>query len=387
MPVNKIAVVGAGNGGHAMAAHKTLDGFEVSLFELPRFADNIRQVLSTGQITIEWPERKKETVKIHQVTTDIAATLKGAEIVFVVTPAFGHKTMAEVCAPHVEEGQIIVLTPGSGGSLEFARIFKAQGVDKNVLLCESCTLPYGARLAGLRREGSAERPGRVLIHTEAVTLPTGVFPANRTDEAISKLQEVYPTIIPAANVLEAALNNPNPIVHPAATLLSVTRIEYSGGEFYLYREGMTPAVARVFEALERERLAILDRLGFKLHHYAGLDARGYNLGETLEECHNRILNTSMDAAFGAGSIEAGMQMKGPTSMQDRYVTEDVPYGLVLLATLGRLLDIPTPISDAIINLFGAINRADYWTEGRGVDELGLGGMSVEQIKAFLRTGG
>jgi opine dehydrogenase len=377
MSVKRIAVIGAGNGGHAMAAHKTLDGFEVSLFELPRFADNIRQVLDTGQITIEWPEQRKETVRIHQVTTDIAAALKGAEVIFVVTPAFGHKTMAEGCAPHVEEGQIICLTPGSGGSLDFARIFRAQGVDENVLLCEGCTLPYGARLAG---------PGHVLVYTEAVTLPTGVFPANRTDEAIARLREVYPSITPAANVLEAALNNPNPIVHPAATLLSVTRIEYSGGEFYLYREGMTPAVARVYEALERERLAILERLGLKLHHYADLDARGYNLGVTLEECHDRILNTSMDAAFGAGSIEVGMKMRGPTSMQDRYVTEDVPYGLVLLATLGRLLDIATPITDAVINLWGAINRADYWTEGRGVDELGLGGMNVAQIKAFLETG-
>jgi len=376
MSVKKIAVIGAGNGGHAMAAHKTLDGFEVSLFELPHYSNSLRHVLDTGHITIEWPERK-ETVTVHHVTTDIATALKGAQIVFVVTPAFGHKTMAEVCAPYMENDQIIILMPGSGGSLEFARTFKTQGVDKDILLCECCTLPYGARLAG---------PGHVLIHIEAVTLPTGVFPAHRTDEAIAKLQEVYPAIVPTANVLEAAINNPNPIVHPAATLLSATRIEYSEGEFYLYKEGMTPAVARVYEALERERLAILDRLGLKLHHYANLDARGYNLGETLEECHNRILNTSMDAAFGVESIEAGIQMKGPASMHDRFVTEDVPYGLVLLSTLGQLLDIPTPISDAIVNLSGAINRVDYWAKGRGVNELGLGEMSLEQIQTFLKSG-
>ena len=137
---------------------------------------------------------------------------------------------------------------------------------------------------------------------------------------------------------------------------------------------------------EGERLALLDRLGLKLYHYAGLDARGYNLGETVQECHTRILNTSMDAAFGADSIEVGCRMKGPSSIKDRYVTEDVPYGLALLSSLGRLLDIPTPISDAIVNLCGAINRVDYWAGGRGVDELGLGGMSVEQIKTFLETG-
>jgi len=376
MPVKKIAVVGAGNGGHAMAAHKTLDGFEVSLFELPRFKNTIRTVIDTGHITIEWPSRK-ETVRVHNVTTDIATALKGAGIVFVVVPAFGHKTMAEVCAPYVEDDQIIILMPGSCGSLEFAQIFKAYGVNKDILLCECSTLPYGARLV---------QPGHVFIHIEAVTLPTGVFPAHRTDEATARLQEVYPTIVPTANVLEAAINNPNPIVHPAATLLSATRIEYSDGEFYLYKEGMTPAVARVYEALERERLTILGQLGLKLYHFDELEARGYNLGETVEECHKRILNTSMDAAFGANSIEAGIQMKGPASMYDRFVTEDVPYGLVLLSTLGQLLGIATPISDAIINLSGAINCVDYWAQGRGVNELGLGEMNLEQIQKFLTTG-
>jgi opine dehydrogenase len=355
----KIAIIGAGNGGHAMAAHKTLDGFEVNLFELPKFASNIHQLLDTQQITVEWSKRK-ETVRISKVTTDIATAIKGVQIIFVVTPAFGHKTIAEL-----------------GGSLEFASIFKTGGVNKNVLLCECCTLPYGTRLDG---------PAHVLIHCEAVSLPTGVFPSIQTDEAISKLQEIYPKIIPTANVLEAALNNPNPIVHPAATLLSISRIEYSEGDFYLYREAMTPAVARTFEALEQERFAILDRLGLKFYHYSNLNLQDCNLGETIEECHERILNTTMDAAFGVNSIQAGTEMKGPKSMQDRFITEDVPYGLVLLSTLGRFLSIPTPISDAIINLSGAINRTDYWSAGRGVNDLGLGGMSKKEIQVFLRVG-
>ncbi len=79
-------------------------------------------------------------------------------------------------------------------------------------------------------------------------------------------------------------------------------------------------------------------------------------------------------------------MKGPASMQDRFVTEDVPYGLVLLSTLGRLLDIPTPVADAIVNLCEASNRADYRAEGRGVDELGLAGMRVAQVRTFLEKG-
>jgi opine dehydrogenase len=375
MPERKIAILGAGNGGHAMAAHKSLDGFDVNLYELPRFEDNVQKVLATKTITVEWPDREKE-VEIHDVTTDILSAIEGVELIFVIMPAFGHKTIAEICAPHLEDGQVVILMPGSGGSLEFARILDEYGGPKDVTICECSTLPYGARLSG---------PAHVVIHIEALTLPTGVFPANRTTETIAKLKEVYPTITPATNVIEAALNNPNPIAHPAATLLSATRIEYSEGEFYLYKEGMTPSVARVFEALDRERHMLLNKLGLKFHHCQDVELIDHNLGETVQACYENILKTTMDAAFGAQSIDAGIQMRGPSSMMDRYITEDVPYGLVLNSSLGRLVGIPTPVTDSIIDITGAINRIDYWVEGRGLDQLGLTGMTIEQIQEYLDT--
>lgn len=376
MTTRRIAVLGAGNGGHAMAAQKSLEGFQVSLFELPRFAEGLRRVLETKEITIQWNDRA-ETARIHQVTTDIAAALRQAEIVYVVTPAFGHRQMAQICAPHLASGQILCLMPGSGGSLEFAKVVKELGGKPRVLFCESSTLPYGARLTA---------PGQVRVLVEAVALPTGVFPSKETEAAIHKLQEVYRTTKAASNVLEAALNNPNPIVHPAATLLNAGRIEFSRGDFYLYKEGMTPSVARIYEAMERERFALLHALGLKYHHCAGLEPGEYNLGESVEECHDHILNTSMDAAFGPGSIEPGIQMKGPASMRDRFITEDVPYGLVFMGTLGRMLGVPTPMADAVVNLCGAIHRTDYWQAGRGIEKLGLAGMSLKGLETFLETG-
>jgi len=372
----RIAVLGAGNGGHAMAAQKSLEGFEVSLFELPSFAEKLRRVLETREITIQWNDRM-ETAKIFQVTMDIASALRQAEIVYVVTPAFGHRHMAELCASHLARGQVLCLMPGSGGSLEFAKVVRDLGGKPGVLFCESSTLPYGARLTA---------PGQIRVFVEALALPTGVFPSTETEAAIDKLHDVYRSTIAANNVLEAALNNPNPIVHPAATLLNAGRIEFAEGQFYLYKEGMTPSVARIYEAMERERFALLHALGLKYHHCAGLEPGEYSLGESVEECHDHILKTSMDAAFGPGSIEPGIQMKGPASMRDRFITEDVPYGLVLMATLGRMLGVPTPMADAVVNLCGAINRTDYWQAGRGTERLGLAGMSLKELKTFLETG-
>jgi len=376
MEKDLIAVLGGGNGGHAVAANLSLAGLKVNFFEHPQFADSFEKVLRTKEIQIEGVS-VDGIAKLNLATTDIQQAIKDVEVIFVITPAFGHKAMAEVCAPFVQDGQIIVLMPGSGGSLEFVKIFKEKRVKKEIILAESCTLPYGARLKGA---------GYVSVLINAVILPTGVFPAKKTNEVISKLKKFYPVITPAKDVLEAAINNPNPVVHPAATLLSATRIEHSRGEFYLYAEGMTPAVARTFESLNKERIAICKAMGYKLYHWDNLEFKNYNLGETEEECRYRILNTSMDAAFGKDGIYAGIKMKGPENLKDRFVTEDVPYGMVLLSTLGGLLGISTPTHDAIIQLASAINRTDYWKTGRGIRELGLSRFDKKGLKRFLHEG-
>jgi len=376
MEKDLVAVLGGGNGGHAVAANLSLNGYKVNFFELPQFAESFERVLRTKEIRIEGVSIDG-IAKLHLATTDIQQAIKDAEVLFVVTPAFGHKAMAETCAPFVQDGQIIVLMPGSGGSLEFVKIFKQKKVKREITFAETSTLPYGARL---------KSSGHVSIFIHTVILPTGVFPSKRTNEVIPKLKQFYPSISPAKDVMEAAINNPNPIVHPVATLLSATRIEHAKGEFYLYAEGMTPSVARAYESLNQERLSICRALGYQLYHWDNLEFRDYNLGETEEECRYRILNTSMDAAFGKDGIYAGIKMKGPEHMKDRYVTEDVPYGMVLLSTLGSLLGVPTPTHDAVIQLSSVVNRTNYWRTGRGMKELDLSKWDKKGLKKFLKEG-
>jgi len=376
MEKDLVAVLGGGNGGHAVAAELALAGFKVNFFELPQFAANFERVLRTKEVRTEGVSGEN-VAKLNMATTDIHQAIKEAEVLFVITPAFGHKAMAEACVPFFQDRQIILLMPGSGGSLEFVKIFRQKKVKREVAFAESVTLPYGARLKG---------PGHVSLFIKALILPTGVFPSKRTGEVIPVLKRFYPAIAPARDVLEAAINNPNPVVHPATTLLSATRIEHSKGEFYLYAEGMTPAVARTFESLNAERLALCKALGYKLYHWGNIDFKSYSLGETEEECRYRILNTSMDSCFGKDGIYAGMKMKGPEHLKDRYVTEDVPYGMVLLSTLGDLLEIPTPTHHAVIQLASVINRANYWKTGRGVKELGLSTMDKQRLKTYLQEG-
>jgi opine dehydrogenase len=371
-----LAVLGAGNGGQCAAADLALAGFSVNLFQLPQFQQEFEPIQRTQEISLRGVGREGRA-KLSKATCEITEAIDGVDIILVVVPAFGHEPLARLCAPHLRDGQIVVLLPGTGGTLEWHRVLHESGVTAEVVLAETSTLPYGTRV---------QEPGSVELFVEAEALPTGVFPGRHTDQVIAKLQKLYPAIVPCQDVLEAAVNNPNPIVHPAATLLNAGRIEYSGGDFWLYKEGMTPAVARVFESLNDERLAICDGFGWQLRHCCGLPFRGYGLGDNVEECRDRILDTSMGAAFGEEAIEPGIKMKGPESMQDRFITEDVPYGLVLFSGLGDLIGAETPIFKAIIALCSAINRTDYGEEGRGLGELGLEHMSAEKLLIFLREG-
>ena len=365
MGVREIAVLGGGNGGHAIAADLSLAGFNVNLYELSAFKTKFEATLKRREIDITGKARKGTAI-LNKVTIDIKEAISDAEIIIIAVPAYGHRTFAEVCANYVEEKQIIVLMPGTCGSLEFAKVLREKEIEKDILLAETATLPYGCRLVG---------PAQVAVRIVAKIIPTGVFPAKKTHEVVSDLKELYPVVFPAKNVVEAALNNPNPIVHSPGALLNASRIEYSKGEFYLYKEGLTPSTLKVLDTMDKERQALLSGLGLKL----------YQCKDALDE-RDSVLGTTMAALFGSGSIDAGSTMKGPSNLQDRYITEDVPYGLVFMSSLGDMLHVPTHTMKSVINLFSVINQVDYFKDGRTVEKLGIAGSNVDTLNKFLNEG-
>ena len=364
--ISSVAVLGGGHGGHAAAADLTLAGFKVNFFELPPFAgEAFKEVQRRGEIEL-LGEARVGTAKLNRATTSISEALEGVDLVLVIVPAYGHEAFAEACAEYLrkasEKPKAVVLMPGTAGTLEFLNVFKQAGV--RVPLAETSTLPYGCRLL---------KPGSVIVHVTAKLLPLGVLPAKLTSEIVELVKELYSVIQPCKNVLEAAINNPNPITHPAATLLNAGRIEYAKGEFYLYKEGITASVAKIYEALNREREALCKALNVKI----------YECGEELTEM-DRIIQ--MGLLFGANCWKAGVKMKGPTHLRDRFVTEDVPYGLVFMASLASMLGVETPVMKAIITLFSIINGEDYYAKGRTVERLGIAGLSLQDLERFLQEG-
>jgi opine dehydrogenase len=195
---------------------------------------------------------------------------------------------------------------------------------------------------------------------------------------LEKFKKLYPVTEAGINVLDVGLNNGNPIAHPSPALLNTGRIEYSGGEFYHYKEGITPHVAKVIGAIDDERMALCRRMGFPAIPTV---ERMYMMGYG-------VTKSSLYEAYTTSPVFCGENpIKGPYSVTDRYFVEDTQYGLVTWASLGRAIGVPTPTMDAVIHLISALHDKDYFHPGeRSLDRFGLAGLDVDGLNRFFETG-
>jgi len=354
--LEEIAVIGAGHGGHAMAAHLALSGFPVRFCEMPEFADNLRPAQERGGIELSGT-LGEGFARLEVITTDLAAAIRGASHLFVVTQALGHEWVAELCAPHLEAGQSVILFPGSGGTLQFARTLRDRGVEHKLYLAETVTLPYTCRLRGPAQVTIRNGPG---AHE-----PIAALPACDNQAVIETARAAYPTLTAATHVLEIALYNPNILLHPIGVLFNLGRIEYSNGEFWMYKEGFTPSVLKILHALDEEKMALLRALGVDPVPYEASYEYRYQ---------------------GKWADFATSSSKGPSGANTRYITEDIPIGMVLWASLGRLLGVPTPTAHSLIQISSVIHGTDYWQGGRTVEKLGLAGMTSDSLARYLNQG-
>ena len=185
---------------------------------------------------------------------------------------------------------------------------------------------------------------------------------------------MFPNVVPAANVLETGFSNINAIMHPAGMLGNAGWIEKSGGDFLWYRDGITPSIGAWIDAVDSERLEIVRLLGLKplrfvdIFHQAGLTtAAARDSGSAYEAIHNS---------------EANFTIKSPPTLDHRYIREDVGYGLVPMAEIGKLLGVKTPVMDALITLASTALGADFRQEGLTLGKMGLAGIAPRTVAEY-----
>ncbi|HVO70456.1 MAG TPA: NAD/NADP octopine/nopaline dehydrogenase family protein [Aggregatilineaceae bacterium] len=359
----QIVVIGAGHGGKSMAADLASRGYAVRLYN--RSYAHIEAIALRGGIEVTLEDGRQEFGPLRLVTSDLAAALDGAHLVMVVVPASAHRDIALACAPHLQDGQCVVLNPGrTGGALEFRQVLRETYCTADVVVAEAETLLFACRSDG---------PAEAHVFRRKNTLPLAALPSTRTHEVLDMLQEVYPQFIAAPNVLYTSLNNMGAVFHPALTLLNAGWIEASIGDFEFYIDGVTPSTAHVLERLDRERVTVATAMGIRAQSAQEWLARAYSAyGDNLYE--------SIHANPGYRGITA------PRTLRHRYIFEDVPYSLVPISELGRRFGVDVVAMEAMIQLACVLHGTDYRHRGRTLARMGLDGLSVTEITRLVETG-
>ena len=363
-PVMRIAILSAGNAGQAFAGGMTLSGHQVHLAAVPEHSEQIKIIQTFGGVLVEGSTAAGKAggfAEIARVDTDVKSAVSEAEVTFLVAPAFGQEAYFEYIVAHSPDDQVIVIQPGKFGALRLAQMMREAGRDPDsLLITETDTFLYAAKIHGL---------DRIWLRGIKSQLPLAALPHTRTDEALAILHQIHPQYVAAPSVLTTSMSDAAYSIHPVTTLLDLSRIE-SMGPYRTKAYSITPGVARMAEAVDAERVQVAQAMGVETDDvFTQLKSMYGFPGDNLYEA---LSNTTVH-----------VDQLTPRSAQHRYVTEEIPYGLVPISEIASMLGISTPNIDAIIALASTVNGEDYRATGRHLSTLGLGRMTPEELLASV----
>lgn len=357
-----VTVIGAGNSGLAMAAHLSLSGNRVKLWN--RSLSTIEELVTSKTIDCKGVIRGKAPIDL--ATTNMEEAIADCDCIFVTTPAHSHVDIARTLAPCLTRDIPIVLNPGrTFGALEFAEVLSRAGCKVRPKIAETQTTIYTCRKTGPSSVSILAMKHQVLI---AALPPADVY------SLISRLPScIRQHLSPAESMIDTSIGNVGMIFHCAPVLFNIGWIESPEVSFYYYHDGISHSIARLLEKLDRERLAVAAALGKSLESVQEWLKRSYGVkGDCLYDClrQNTVYRT----------------IKAPSTLRHRYIFEDVPCGLVPLEAVGKLLGLPMKLTGLIVDLACEVTQVNFRAKGRNLARLGLVGKGVNEVIELLYGG-
>lgn len=359
----EIAVLGGGNGSIAAAVDLTEQGHRVRFWRRNAQAQEVLQAADNTLTLKDFAGMRP--VQIAVVTSDIGEAVQGVELIVCPTPATAQADIAAALGPHLADGQVVFLPPGSFGSWIMAQAVRASGNSADVSWAEAGTLPYLTRLHGA---------DTIAITTRATRLPSGVYPLRNADHAHRILAQAYSSVEPAGDALSGALMNAGPIIHPPLITMNAGPIEHFD-HWDIHNEGTQPAIRRVASRLDAERMAVREALGYAAPHFPLADHYDPEGEEWMygNAAHEKL-------------TDSGDWRENLILTEHRYMREDVAVGLALLVSVADWAGVPAPTATGLLALGSAICDDDFRQTGRTFENLGLSGLSVDDLQAKLKAG-
>jgi opine dehydrogenase len=248
----------------------------------------------------------------------------------------------------------------------FAQAARDAGNSAKASFAETGTLPWLTRKHG---------PFEVAITIRAKRLPVGVFPLDQAPHALEVIRRAFPDVIePCGDALSGALMNAGCIIHPPLIVMNAGPIEHFA-RWDIHKEGTQAAIRRVTDALDAERIAIREALGygaphFPLAHHYAKEGEVWMYGRGS---HDRL-------------TDSGDWREQLVLTEHRYMREDLRLGLSLLVSVAELAGVATPLAKAFLAIGGAICGEDFAKGGRTLETLGLGKLHRTELLTLLREG-
>jgi opine dehydrogenase len=360
----RIAVLGGGNGSFAAAGDFALAGHEVRLWRRDRAAVEAHTAAGNSVLVKDFRGRHGATLAL--VTHDIGAAMAGAELILCPAPATAQPDIARAAAPYLADGQVVYLPPGTFGSMIFAKAAHDAGNRAAVAYAETGTLPWLTRKHG---------PFEVAITVRAKRLPTGVMPLARKNDALAMLNRAFPGVIEdCGDVLSAALMNAGPIIHPPLIVMNAGPLQHFD-RWDIHKEGTQPAIRRVTSALDAERMALREALGYGAPHFP---------------LANHYAKDGEEWMYGRGShdrlTDSGDWRERIVLTEHRYMLEDTRIGLSFFLSVGALAQVEMPLARAFLTIGSTICGEDFMATGRTLAGMGLGGYDRAALQDLVRKG-
>ena len=356
----EIAVLGGGNGSIAAAVDLTEQGHSVRLWRRdPATVAAMNATIALKDFNGVRP------VTIATVTADLAEAIDGATLIVCPTPATAQPDIAARLAPLLADGQVVFMPPGTFGSYIMAKAKSDAGNTADASFVEAGTLPYLTRLHG---------DDTVVITTRTTRLPSGVLPHRNRVHALATVREAYPSVEDAGDGLSGALMNAGPIIHPPLIMMNAGPIEHFD-HWDIHNEGTQPAIRRVTTALDGERMAVREALGYGAPHFPLADHYDDEADEWMYG------NAAHEKLTDSGDWREHLVLR-----EHRYMREDVQMGLAFLVSVCNWAGVPAPVATGLLSIAGAVCDEDFLKTGRTLASLGLDGLDRAAMSELLENG-
>lgn len=354
-------VVGVGMGGKGLLAELGINGFRLRAFD----KDDAQVAGIRAAKGIHVDGRAKNFAPVELATTNVAAALEDAKVILASVNGDDHAPLARDLAPHLRDGQIIVLIQGHfGGTLVFRKALDGAGCRAKVQLAEMDGYPYMM---------TVRAPDRVELTTYKEMYQLVALPASRSKAIVDEIGFAFPGLVAGPNLMQTGLADLGSVFHACGIVTNVGIAE-AGKPYNFYAHNMTPSVCNLIEAVDRERVAVAKAYGIETPDVFKWLATTYNRKEM-----------SLHWSMQANAVTHYRYSPAPNSLSHRFLVTDVGSGLVAWSSLGKVAGVATPAIDSVVHIAGALTKRNFFEEGRNLRNLGLEGMVVKEILKFVTT--